>query len=128
MINTINKGKAAEHIVIAKFLKAGYNVYTPVAESTKVDLIVELDNVYHKIQVKAFGFNKTNLQIQVRKIGVNTKTNTKISYYTAQDVDYFAAVDVKTDEVFLVPISVVQQYRSSISKSACYENPLIVRL
>lgn len=115
VIDTIKKGKAAEHIAIAKLLSLGYNVYVPTTEGTRVDLIFEKNNIYSKAQVKSF--NKKSNQIGIRKTGVNSKTNTKIYHYTASDVDYFIAVDVDTLEVFMIPIEFVMQYTTSIAKS-----------
>lgn len=118
-MNTVKKGKAAEALVISKLLQLGANVYTPVSEDSKVDLIYELENKYIKVQVKAVG---TSGNIQVRKIGVNSKTNTKIYWYTEEDVDAFAAVDLITNSVYMIPISYIVTFKSSISLTTIKEN------
>lgn len=117
-MNTVKKGKAAEALVISKLLQLGANVYTPVSEDSKVDLIYELENRYIKVQVKCFG---TGNSIAVRKIGVNSKTNTKIYWYTEKDVDAFAAVDLNTNSVYMIPISYIITFRSTISLTTIKE-------
>ena len=116
-LSSVKQGKAAEHIVIAKLLLQGYNVYTSVTEDNKIDVL--FGDKLQRVQVKVFSKYK---RFAVRKVGVNSKTNTKISYYTADDIDLFAAVDLDTFDVFLVPIEFAASYTAEISKSTLIKN------
>jgi hypothetical protein len=115
MINKIKKGKAAEYIAIAKLLLSGDNIYSPITDDTRVDFII---NEKVRVQVKSFNDKK---QIAVRKTGSNSKSNIKTYSYTPEDVDFFAAVDTETFEVFMIPIEFVNKYTSCIHKKKLKE-------
>lgn len=113
-MSTIKNGKAAEQLVISKLLMLGYNIYTPVTDDSKVDLIYEKDNKYIRVQVKVIGA----YGMAVRKIGCNSKTNVKITRYTSQEVDEFIGVDLESSEAYIIPIADIEQIKGSIRLSS----------
>ena len=50
--NTIEKGYLGQNLVEREFIKNGFNLFKPLLENGKVDLIVEKNNVYYRIQIK----------------------------------------------------------------------------
>lgn len=111
--DNIKKGKAAELIFSARCLLNGLVVFSPLSEDSRIDLVVA--DTLLRVQVKVF--NKKQ-QFSVRKVGVNSKTNCKIYRYSANDVDFFGAVDLTTFDVYIVPIQDIVEYSSCMSRSA----------
>jgi hypothetical protein len=111
MTSSCKKGKAAEYVFVARCMLAGLDCFTTVAEDSRADLVVN----GKRVQVKKMTPENT---LNIRKVGCNSKTNTKIYNYTKADIDYFAAVDLSTFEVFVVSMEQAAGYTRSISRSA----------
>ena len=109
----IKLGIAAEHIFIAKCLLNGLSCYTPVTNDGKIDLIVGANRI--RCQVKTLVSNKHGRYISTRKVGCNSRTNTKVSWYSSDDIDFMIEVDVEEFIVYIIPIDITAQYRSTIS-------------
>ena len=120
---TIEKGYLSALLVEQKFIEHGFNLFKPVLENGKVDLIVEKANKYFKIQIKTVQQWKTSKYIPMRKISHNMG-NYKIKLYTKDDIDYFVGVDLESKDLYILPISFSSQYTSSISINSCqfYKN------
>ena len=110
MVSSVQKGKAAEHVFIAKCLMRGMKCFAPICEDGRVDLIVN----NKKVQVKVIG-GTYNGRMNTRKVKCNSKSNVKIYSYSETDVDFFAGVHLETMRVAIVPISIVMTYASSMS-------------
>ena len=117
---TIEKGCMGQLIVELAFLERGYNLYTPVLENGKVDLIVEKDGKYRKIQIKTVQKEGNRKLIPVRKISHNMGEY-KIKRYTKEDIDYFIGVDSDTKDIYILPIEFSSKYATSISINSCQE-------
>lgn len=115
-MGNIEKGYLGSLITEKKFVKNGFNVFKPVMENGKVDMILEKDNVYVKIQIKTVQEAKGCKNIPVRKISHNMGTY-KTYTYSENDIDYFVGVDTDTEDIYIIPISVSSKYKSSISVS-----------
>jgi len=98
-------------------------VFKPVLENGKVDMIIEKNNKYLKIQIKTVQSGQYNKIIPVRKISHNMGEY-KIKKYTKEDIDYFVGVDVESEDVYIIPIEFFSKYSSSISVNTCskYKN------
>lgn len=108
---------------MAHALLNNLNIYKEVAPDSKIDLILEWNTKIYRCQIKSFFKNKrdNSKTVAVRSM-THSRTRNKTSHYSMQDVDYFIAVDVDTFEIFVLPISYVQKYRSSISKNTLPDN------
>lgn len=116
---TIEKGYIGQLIVEKKFLNEGWTLYRPILENGKVDLIAEKDNKYICIQIKTVKRkNKTGTQkcIPVFKVSHNMGQY-KIHHYTKDEIDYFIGVDIDTEDIYILPISIVEKFKSSIALS-----------
>lgn len=98
-------------------------MFKPVLENGKVDMIIEKNNRYLKIQIKTVQSGHYNKVIPVRKISHNMGEY-KIKRYTKEDIDYFVGVDVESEDVYIIPIEFFSKYSSSISVNTCskYKN------
>lgn len=120
---TIEKGYLGSLIFEKKLIENEWNVFKPVLENGKVDMIIEKDNKYLKIQIKTVQNTPYNKTIPVRKISHNMGEY-KIKRYTKEDIDYFIGVDIETEDVYILPIDFFSKYSSSISVNTCskYKN------
>lgn len=120
---TIEKGYLGQLIVEEEFIKQGWNLFKPVLENGKVDLIVERDNQYLKLQIKTVQIENNKKIIPLRKISHNMGEY-KIKLYTEKDIDYFIGVDINTRDLYILPISFSSKYKRSVSISNCliYKN------
>ena len=89
-------------------------------ENGKVDLIVEKDGIYKKIQIKTVQEQRSGKLIPVRKISHNMGEY-KIKRYTKEDIDYFVGVDVDTEDLYILPVEFSSKYATSVSINSCQE-------
>ena len=116
-MDTISKGRLGYNLVEKQFLLRGYEIYVPLLENTKVDCITIKDNVLLKYQIKTISQDKTRKILPVRKISHN-QGEYKVHHYTSAEIDFFIGVDVETEDLYIVPISFIEQYSSSIGMKA----------
>ena len=80
----------------------GYNVLLPFGDSQRYDLVVEKSGKFQKIQVKTITKKNGAIQVDARVIGHNLgKFN--IYHPTKKDFDILAVVEMKTQEVYIIP-------------------------
>lgn len=120
---TIEKGYIGQLLVELAFLKNGFNLFKPILENGKVDLIVEKDGIYKKIQIKTVQEQGSGKLIPVRKLSHNMGEY-KIKRYTKKDIDYFVGVDIDTEDLYILPVEFSSKYATSVSINSCqkYKN------
>lgn len=102
------------------FTSLGYNVSVPIAQDCRYDLILDIDNVLYKLQIKTSRKNDSNNEGIIFNT-VSTRTNHSqgniINKYTKEEVDFFATY--YNNKVYLVPIEICQssEKRLVIQKS-----------
>lgn len=107
--NTGLVGKIGEVATVKKFIENGIQVYMPVLDNTKVDLVADFDGKPQRIQVKSssryVGVDNgaTNFKLvsagNIFNHGIATPKRTS---YSIDEIDYFALYDCNKDEVYLV--------------------------
>ena len=120
-MDTISKGRLGYNLLEKELLKQGFEIYVPVLENTKIDCIAIKDNQLIKFQIKTIQIDRDSKKLPVRKISHN-QGEYKIHLYTADEVDYFVGVDVETEDLYIVPIGFIEQYKSSIAISTLIAN------
>lgn len=122
-LGNIEKGYFGSLIVEAKLIKNKFNIFKPIMENGKVDMIIEKDNIYLKLQIKTIQNNRGSKNIPVRKISHNMG-DYKITRYSEEEINYFVGVDLETGDVYMIPSKVSSSYASSIaiSKVQQYKN------
>ena len=126
----IIKGKLGEMIVQKALLKSGYNLFLPLAENGKIDLIAEKDNIFFRIQIKVLSETSTGSKfLPVRKLS-HSKTTHKVFLYSKKDIDLFCGVDLDTEDIFLVPVEVTEKYTAQVSLTVLekYKNNFILNM
>ena len=115
-MDSISKGYIGSILVEKLFILNNFNIFKPVTENGKVDLIVEKNNIYLKLQIKTVQIDRGNKIIPVRKVSHNMG-NYKVTTYSSSIIDYFVGVDLDTEDLYIIPSKISEQYKSSISIS-----------
>lgn len=132
-MDTKLKGDIAEHSVVLYALKQGWGVSKPYGDRLPYDLVLDVDGLLIKIQVKSAWLDKTknNYVVDVRRTKTNRR-NLVRSNYNKNDFD-FAVIFVEDLGIFyIMPSEVFIGYGSEIHlvetdkrqrkpKSACYK-------
>ncbi len=84
----------------SEFVRKGYNVYFPFSESDEVDIVIEKDNIFKKVQVKATKPIKNVLKVKLRS--TNNWQNKK---YHFDSLDYIAVYDYENKQGYLLSMS-----------------------
>ena len=113
---TIEKGYLGNLLVEKEFIKHGFNIFKPILENGKVDLIIEKNNHYFRVQIKTVTNNGKH--IPFRKISHNMGTY-KIKRYTEEDIDFFIGADIETEDLYILPVWFSSSYRSVVSINKC---------
>lgn len=83
------KGLTTELQCQTFFTSLGYNVSIPLGEDCRYDMIVDIDNVLLRIQVKHPNVTETGITISTKSAQSNNHEN-KTLYYNKEQIDYFA--------------------------------------
>ena len=97
-MHTKLKGDIGELIVAQHLLEQGWHVAFPFGENLKYDLIVEKNNIFKRVQVKAVIPKNGVLNINCR-----SSNNWSVVSYTPEDFEVLAAVDLVARKVYFVP-------------------------
>jgi hypothetical protein len=102
-MNSKQKGNAGIGAAIAYFTRQGYNILIPLTDSQDYDIVVDMDGLLNKVQVKYTTAKAPsgNYTIPLRSMG-GTKG---VCYKTVieTDIDYLFCVTQDNDQ-YLVPI------------------------
>ena len=115
-MDTITKGRLGYNLLEKELLKRDYEIYIPLLENTKIDCIACKNGQLIKIQIKTIQMDRGYKKLPVRKINHN-QGEYKIFNYTSDEIDYFIGVDIDTEDLYIVPIDIIEKYKSAISVS-----------
>ncbi len=96
------KGSLGELKVATDLVRQGYPVFTELGDNSRVDLIVLVDNVAVKMQVKCFASSDGVVSVYGRKAGPNYRFR-----YQQEDVDVFAIYVYDKDIILYISASEV---------------------
>ena len=113
-MDTITKGRLGYNLLEKELLKREFEIYTPLLENTKIDCIICKNGILLKLQIKTIQIDRGYKKLPVRKISHN-QGKYKIHNYTSDEIDFFIGIDVETEDLYIVPISIIEQYKSAIS-------------
>jgi hypothetical protein len=107
-VTTDQKGAIAEACIVAAALKLGIEVYRPVAEGGRYDMIFDIGARLLRVQCK--WASSANQVLVVRCYTFRrTRTGWKKTTYTSDEVDVIAAYSMDLDRCFLIPIGLVEK-------------------
>lgn len=96
----MNLGEYTESLFTTICIGEGYNVSKPFYHEIRYDLVVDVDNVLHRVQVKSTDHVRPkDNQCQVR---VN---------YDKEEIDWFAIYIYKNKDWYVLPIDVVKDIK-----------------
>jgi PD-(D/E)XK endonuclease len=103
-VTTDQKGAIAEASITALAIKLGIDVYKPVAEGGRYDLILDLGSRLLRVQCKWATRRKGTLVVPCQS-SRRTAEGFLRRCYTAEEVDAIAAYSLEIDRCFLIPIA-----------------------
>lgn len=119
-MRTFDKGTVSELEVQLHLVKMGYQVFTPVNEGCRVDLVfIDDAGIPKKVQVKKASKTACGFVIELR-YNLN-RYRTGKGLYTSYEIDYFATV--WEDQLYLIPMQdVVGKTRVVLRFDSKYKN------
>ncbi|MCB0705296.1 MAG: hypothetical protein KDC34_08305 [Saprospiraceae bacterium] len=107
------KGDIAEQAVVLFALKANWNVLHPVGDRLPYDLVLDVDGVLIKVQVKSAWFDskKENYVVDNRRTKTNRKKMVRSTY---QETDFAIIYIQDLDIFYIMPSSTFINYGSEI--------------
>ena len=102
MLTPSQRGAVAESAVIHGALKLGLDVYRPVAEGGRYDLVIDAGSQLLRVQCKTAVRRKSVVVIECRSCR-RTADGYLRRTYAARDVDAIAAHCAEIDRLFLLP-------------------------
>lgn len=118
LMDPVKLGKAAELHFTSQCLLRGFECFSPVTESGRIDLVVGPHR--YRCQVKVMGLRmhdtETRYLHMVKRQGrAGSRTRFR---YTEKDVDFMVGVCPKTMAVYVVPIASTAVWSTCISEQA----------
>src|SRR6266571_8523761 len=101
MSNPLINGEIAEAAVTLALLKGGKVVLHPYGNGQRYDLVIDDNNQFHRVQVKAGWLTPDKSIIRFQSCS-NNKGYARRSYHG--QIEYFAVYCAELDTVYLVPI------------------------
>ena len=88
----------------------GYNVFVPLGEDCRYDLIADFDGILTRIQIKSCTKNETGISISVKSVRMNHTQGNVSHPYSKEEIDYFATF--YNGKCYLVPQSECSTYKT----------------
>ena len=95
-------GIIGEQILIAEFIKHGINVLLPIGDNSPYDIVIELNGIFYKVQVKTTEHIKNGKMIfSTNKSNPYTKINKK---YTSNEIDLLGFYCIENGYIGLMSV------------------------
>lgn len=107
-MTTDQKGAIAEAAIALAAMKLGVDVYRPLGEGGRYDLILDVGSRLLRVQCKWAATLKQVLVVRCYTFR-RTRAGWKKTTYSADEVDVIAAYSMELDRCFLIPIELVAQ-------------------
>lgn len=120
-MTTDQKGAIAEAAITLAAIKLGIEVYHPVAEGGRCDLILGLESRLLRIQCKWATSRRGVVIVRCRTFR-RTRDGYRITTYSADDVDAIAAYCCDLDRSFLIPIELASCHPALALRTAPARN------
>ena len=95
--------KEGEMRFAAEFLRKGWQIFLPYGEDSPIDLLIEKDGTFKRVQVKATSPIGGAIHFRVK-----SSNNWQTKKYTKKEVDYFGIYDYLNQKGYLIPIEDVE--------------------
>lgn len=116
------QGKIAELKVTQDLLLKGYEVFLPVLDSSRADLIAIRDSEVLKVQVKSTSTNNGIATLVINKVRRNSSKGNFLSPYLPEEIDLFALHICDLDKIAYIKLKDIDvrytvTFRTSPSKN-----------
>ena len=102
MLTTNQKGAIAETALIHAAVRLGIEVYTPVVEGGRYDLILNVRERLWRVQCK-WAVKRGEVLVVACYSSRRTREGVRRRRYTARDIDAFAAYSADLDRCYFLP-------------------------
>ena len=109
VVTTDEKGSIAEQAVVLAAIKLGIEVYRPVSDGGRCDLILGLEERLLRVQCKWAALHRGAVIVRCRTFR-RTKDGYRVTTYSADEVDAIAAYCCELDRCFLLPIKLAAEH------------------
>lgn len=107
-MNTVKQGNIGVSIAIAEFTIRGYPISIPLNDTQPYDLVVDVDGVLKKVQVKTTRSKQhQSFVVQIKSVRPNRTKNT-IRHFDGAVVD-FLFVSCENGDRYLIPANEIDQ-------------------
>ena len=125
-MNSKSKGNISEAKALFEFQKFGIPVCLPWGDNERYDMIIELNKVFYRVQVKTANEESNGAIKCYCRSSANHTTNKKLSTYE-NEIDYFVFYNQTYDKIALVPFKETEgkkaiNLRVSIPKNGQIKN------
>src|SRR3954451_20264050 len=104
MLTPGRKGAIAEAVITAEVIKLGLDVYRPVSEGGRYDLVVDVGGRLLRVQCKSARLEASVVVIPLRKTRLTPGGYVRTKY-TAREIDGIAAYCPGNDSCYWLPIA-----------------------
>lgn len=91
--------KEGELRFAAELLRRGWQIFLPYGEDSPIDLLIEKDGIFKRIQVKATCPIKGAIHCRIK-----SSNNWQVKKYTKKEIDFFGIYDYLNKKGYLIPI------------------------
>lgn len=99
------RGVYAEYLVMTALLSRGFHVYTPLVDVIGIDMLVQYDTGFTRIQVKSTSVEKSK---RPGTYQINCRKGFDCTAYT-DEFDYLIAVILPLDLYYCIPIELLNK-------------------
>jgi PD-(D/E)XK endonuclease len=110
VLSTDQKGSIAEASIAAAAIRLGIDVYKPLSDGTRCDLIFDIGGQLARIQCKWAARHGDTLIVRCYR-NRRTRDGLLRQYYTAEEVDAFAAYSFDVDRAYFLPFDRFSRHR-----------------
>lgn len=105
-MHTKTKGLIAELKFAAHLVADGWNVFLPLGENCRYDLVAEKKNKFIRLQVKYVTPKNGGLDINC-----SSSNNWSVLPYQINEIDYIVAFDSHSNDIYFLPIEEITKYK-----------------
>jgi hypothetical protein len=98
------RGQATEAIVTAELIARDVSVLEPAYDNESYDLVVEVGDAFYRLQIKTAYDAGNDGAVEFRTRSVRRKNDGYDREGYVGQIDYFAVLNVRKEEIYLVPI------------------------
>lgn len=110
-MNNKSKGDLSEARTLFEFQKLGIPVLIPWGDNLRYDMVIELNGVFKKVQVKTANEEENGSIKCYTRSSKNHTTNKELKTYVGE-VDYFVFYNQRHDKIAIVPIDDIGDKKS----------------